>query len=154
MPKEEEYVRELQKVTELKYHCRAAHTQTVFVREESAENCIVWCGEVEVFHLTGHKSAKRCFAWQDIDHDGIKIFTVLENRWINSAQRAVQAAIFMDVQQPVAKPVTDLELLKKRIRAAKNAIYRAEINGEDLEAIIQTSVSIQKRRKQNRSPLP
>ena len=115
-------------------------------------NEIVWGGYVEVFDLTSHETAKRCYAWQDISKEGIKIFTVPESQLIYSAQRAVQAAIFVDALSAVAQPADDLDLLKKRIESARKALYEADIRNEDLDAIIQTSVSIQKEGMQKRIP--
>lgn len=63
---------------------------------------MMWEGEVEVFDLTGHNEAQRCYAWQHTDKDGTRIFTVLGSHIASSAKRAIQAAIFVDVQ-PAAK---------------------------------------------------
>ena len=122
------YLGDLQKAIERKYQCLATYSHMVFVSEEVGKNEIVWCGYVEVFDLTGHRASKRCYAWQHVDREGIKIVTVLESHFIDSAQRAVGAAVFVDAQRPVAKPVRCLgELLKKHIRAAREALYEPEV---------------------------
>jgi hypothetical protein len=103
MFKEFKHLDTLQTAIELKHHCRPTHRETVFVRERTAADETMWEGQVEVFDLTGHKEAKICYAWLHTDGDGTKIFTVLGNQIVYSAQRAVQAAIFMDAQPPVPK---------------------------------------------------
>jgi phosphate uptake regulator len=49
------------------------------------------------------KEAQTCYAWRHTDGHGTKIFTVLGNQVVSSAQRAIQAAIFVDVQPPAPK---------------------------------------------------
>jgi len=61
----------------------------------------VWQGDVEVFDLTGHPKAKRCYAWSHLD--GAKDYrerfvAVLEIPPVDSAKRAVQVQIVKDVK--------------------------------------------------------
>jgi hypothetical protein len=49
----------------------------------------VWEGEVLVFELQGHPSAKRCYAWEV---DG-EVTAVLEEAPVKDAQTAVRAAL-------------------------------------------------------------
>lgn len=86
-----------------KHKCTPTHKETVFVREKTREDEMVWEGQVEVFDLTGHTEAQTCYAWRHTDSAGTKIFTVLGSQIVNSAQRAIQAAIFVDVQPPTPK---------------------------------------------------
>jgi hypothetical protein len=87
-----------------KHGCKPTHKGTVHVHEQTDGNETVWEGTVEEFDLTGHKRAKVCYAWQHIDGQSEpKIIMVLGNRLIDSPQRAVQAAIFVDAQPAQAK---------------------------------------------------
>jgi hypothetical protein len=56
----------------------------------------VWRGKVEVFDLSGHPKALRCYAWSHPDgprDQDEKFIAVLETPPITSPKRAVQAAI-------------------------------------------------------------
>src|SRR5215469_10011963 len=139
MAKQIEYLVELQKVIERKYHCSATHRETVLVEEKAAGNETVWNGFVEIFNLTGHNHADVCYAWQHVHTGRIRTFTVLGSGVIDSPNRAIQAAIFVDAEKPVGKAAADLKLLRERIEAGKRALYEAEIHVEDLDAIIQAS---------------
>ena len=98
MAKETESLEELVAAIKLRHRCEATHRETVFVREINAEHQILWEGNVEVFMLMGHKKATVCYAWMQIQPNGkTKLVTMLGNRMIYSAQRAVQTAIFFDM---------------------------------------------------------
>jgi hypothetical protein len=119
MSRKADYIDALESAILVKHKCMPTHRETIFVREETEDKETVWEGEVETFDLAGHKEAKRCFAWRYTDgNGGVKIFAVLENQFIDSAKRAVQAAIFMDAQPPVRKYSKEyskeMELLKKQ----------------------------------------
>lgn len=54
----------------------------------------VWEGDVHVFELDGHPTAKRAYAWLYKDDDGRQqAKVVLHVPPVDSARRAVQAAI-------------------------------------------------------------
>jgi hypothetical protein len=53
----------------------------------------VWDGVVEVFNLTGHPRAKRCYGWTFIENDEPHYVTVLELPPVDSPHAAVRAAI-------------------------------------------------------------
>ena len=57
-----DYLSELKAKIRLLHGCEAAHRQTVPVKEVFRGK-IIWDGDVEVFDLTGHAKAKRCYAW-------------------------------------------------------------------------------------------
>ncbi|HEX9241122.1 MAG TPA: hypothetical protein VF875_01640 [Anaeromyxobacter sp.] len=42
--------------------CEAQHVESVPVRE-TFQGQVVWDGDVTVFDVTGHPTAKRCYAW-------------------------------------------------------------------------------------------
>jgi hypothetical protein len=98
MSKKADYLDILVTAIFTKHKCTSTHRETIFVRERTVAGETVWEGDVEVFGLTGHMEAQTCYAWRHTDNRGAKIFTVLGNHIINSAQRAIQAAIFVDVQ--------------------------------------------------------
>jgi len=140
MARQIEYLVELKKVIERKYHCSATYRKTVLVEEKAAGNETVWNGFVEIFDLRGpNEDARVCYAWQHVHTGRIRTFTVLSSSVIDSPNRAIQAAIFVDAEKPAGKAAADLKLLKERIEAGKKALYEAELNVEDLNAIIRTS---------------
>lgn len=99
MPNNTEYLGALEWAIVVKHGCRAIHRKTDFVRLETRDKETVWEGHVETFELIGHAESKSCYVWQHVDISGNeKIFAVLGNNLIQSAEKAVQAAIFADVQ--------------------------------------------------------
>src|SRR5579862_6541186 len=104
MPKKTDYLSALEGAIQLQHQCKPTHRETVFVKEK-LENETVWEGNVEVFDLEGHQDAKTCYAWQHNDANGAKVFAILKNHLIDSPQRAIQAAIFVD-KQPILPPPT------------------------------------------------
>ena len=90
-----EYLSRLKLTIEHLHHCSAFHRESVPVHEVFRGQT-VWQGEVEVFDLTGHPKAQRCYGWshpdgpEDTDE---KFVTVLELPPVKSAQTAVQVAI-------------------------------------------------------------
>ena len=72
--------------------CESQHLTTAFVAETSQDGT-VWKDAVEVFALINHPTAKRCFAWARDTDDGKLYFAVLEVPAVDSAQKAVRAAI-------------------------------------------------------------
>ena len=95
MANQGEYLGELQVAIEAKYQCKSTHLETVFVHEKMEKNETVWSGYVEVFDITGHPEAQICYAWRHIEAGTVRVFTLLGNHIINSARRAIQAAIFL-----------------------------------------------------------
>ena len=86
----------LQIAIRMEHCCDAVHRQTVPVHEMIEEKTI-WKGDVEVFDLTGHPSAKKCYAWWQDDTGG-RFVTVLEKQLVNSPELAVKSAIFFNAQ--------------------------------------------------------
>lgn len=152
MARQVEYLVELQKVIERKYLCSATHRETVLVEEKAGGTETVWNGFVEIFDLSGRKDAKICYAWQRISTSGIRTFTVLGSSVIDSPNRAIQAAIFVDAEKPDGKLGTDIRLLQERIDAGKKALYEVEMHVEDLDAIIQASRWLQENRQRGQNP--
>ena len=84
-----QYISKLQSVIENSYQCRATHRRTVTTRASRDPN---WPAQVEVFWLSGHPVAKRCFAWAD-PINASQIFTVLEIPPVIGAATAIQSAL-------------------------------------------------------------
>ena len=90
-----EYLGRLQLAVEHWHRCYADHTLTVAVHEVLQDKTI-WHGEVEVFHLVGHPTATRCYAWshregkRDLRE---KFVAVLELPPVISPETAVRAQI-------------------------------------------------------------
>jgi hypothetical protein len=130
-----EYLDALEAAILIRHKCKPTHRETIFVREEAGEKETVWEGYVDVFEFAGHKEAKTCFAWQHTDgKGGVKIFAVLENQFINSAKRAVQAALFMDAQPPLCQHSKDSELFKQQLEEFKKTLRGIEAKTEGLES--------------------
>jgi hypothetical protein len=79
---------------------------------ESVEACerfqgkTVWQGEVQVFALTGHPSALRCYAWSSPIEGSAKrrFFAVLHQAPNLTPLDAVRAAIVQEHHQQAKKP--------------------------------------------------
>lgn len=135
------YVDEIRNAIQIRFGCNATYRQTIFIHEKTADNETVWFGDVEVFDLTGCRESNRCYAWQCIEN-GIRIVTILHSRLVDSAQRAVQAALFSGIQSPMFSLANDPTSLRQRIERAKQALHDAQIKAEDLEAIMDTTRQI------------
>ena len=73
----------------------AIHRETFFVYEAFSRD-IVWEGEVEVFEITGHPTAKRCYDWlqgKDLDDQGERFVTILEIPPVVSPETAVRTSV-------------------------------------------------------------
>lgn len=146
----EDYLSALETAILIMNKCRPTHRKTVFVRELAEHHEAIWEGSVEVFDITGHKKARRCYAWQHVDARGnARIFAVLNNKLITSAEAAVQAAIFAGAPPPVPN---DLELIKKRTEQCQKLIRKMGVSSEDLEASIEATRGTMENIKQSRSP--
>lgn len=146
MPQQQsDYFDSLEAAIVIGHKCQAIHRATVFVHERTEYGLTVWKGNVEVFDIKEHPTAKVCYAWKHADGNRTKIFTILENKLVNSAQRAVQAMICAD-QQPVKliPPLTNgLEILRQEVERAKKIIHETEIKCEELEGPVETAKQIE-----------
>jgi hypothetical protein len=124
MTRKADYLDALESAIRLQHKCRPTHKETVFVHEKTKDDETVWKGNVEVFDLKGHIETKTCYAWEHREENGdIKIFAILGRDFISSANRAVQAAFFVDEQPPsrclfgIIKTMSDHELegIKNRL---------------------------------------
>jgi hypothetical protein len=93
-----DYIAQLQIAIQQLHNCGAVYVQTVSVHEKF-QGLTVWQGEVEVFELTGHPKASRCYAWSHLDgkhDDKTRFVTVLEIPPVESPETAVRASIIAD----------------------------------------------------------
>ncbi|HUE41071.1 MAG TPA: hypothetical protein VMO75_04000 [Chthoniobacterales bacterium] len=82
----------LKQAIEKAHNCTGNHVESVNVTEMSGVRK-VWEGVVEVFDVTNHPEAKRCYAWRYFDGVHVQYVTVLEIPPVNSPQTAVRANI-------------------------------------------------------------
>jgi hypothetical protein len=140
MTRKGDYLSALESAIRMRHKCIPAHQKTVFVRERTADEETVWEGFVEEFELAGHKRAKRCYAWRYVESGGrSKIISVLGNNFIDSAEKAVQAAIFTDTQPPERKFSHELDQIAKQLQECKDLIRKMGMKSEDLSASIELS---------------
>ena len=57
----------------------------------------VWKGDVEVFSLTGHAKATRCYGWSYGDPE--QFITILELPPVTSAQTAVKVGVAYQIRR-------------------------------------------------------
>ncbi|HEV2318347.1 MAG TPA: hypothetical protein VGV18_01250 [Verrucomicrobiae bacterium] len=138
-----DYLNALESAIRMRHKCIATHRETVFVLAKTEDGETVWEGLVEEFNLSGHVTARICYVWRHAEPNGrSKIITVLHNKFIDSAEKAVQAAIFTDAQPPARRFSTDLKSLAIQIRECKELIYRMGIKSEDLSASVDSAQQI------------
>jgi len=78
------------------YNCGAVHFTTVSVHEVLPDQT-VWQGEVEVFNLISHPTAKHCYGWAYGEPE--QFITVLELPPVTDAQSAVKVGIARQIQK-------------------------------------------------------
>jgi hypothetical protein len=94
----QDYLDRLQVAVSQLHNCGAVYVRTVPVHEVF-QGKTVWQGPVEVFDLTGHPKANRCYAWSHLDGDKderTRFVAVLEIPPVTSPETAVQASIVAD----------------------------------------------------------
>ena len=86
---------EEQKRAILKAHgATARHIETVRIREVIGRcRAPWWDGDVEIYEITGHPNATRCYAWTIKEMGGRKTTTVLGISPVDSPQAAVRFVI-------------------------------------------------------------
>lgn len=81
--------------------CASKWIESVPVKE-TFQGKTVWEGEIQVFELTGHPIASRCYAWSYVSDEKTgkrKFFAVLHQGPVDSPQAAVRAAIVAEFHQ-------------------------------------------------------
>lgn len=79
------------------HRCKSNWVESVPVKE-TFKGQIVWEGIVQVFHLTDHPTAKKCYAWSYVvDASGKRKFiAVLHQDPVDSPKAAVRASIIAE----------------------------------------------------------
>jgi len=93
-----DYLYRLKSAVEQLHKCSACYLRTQLV-DETVRGKTVWVGNVEVFALTGHPKAKRCYAWSRRERKNEKderFVALLEIPPVLSAETAVKASIVSD----------------------------------------------------------
>ncbi|MFL6583187.1 MAG: hypothetical protein ACJ8KU_01565 [Chthoniobacterales bacterium] len=82
----------LKRAVERIHNCRAKHAGSRIIVERLPDGSI-WRGTVEVFEISGHPEAHRCYAW--IEERGTRSVSVTRLRIapVTSAQHAVRSAL-------------------------------------------------------------
>jgi hypothetical protein len=138
MARQVEYLDELGAAIQLKYQCVPTHKGSVLVDERTAAGETIWEGEVEVFELSDPDGIKTCYVWMNRNGDKTRIMTVLGSNVVDSPQRAVQAAIFVDAQPPVVSRFRDeFVRLNWQLAEAKRILRETCLKMEDLDIAIQ-----------------
>jgi hypothetical protein len=95
-----EYIERLQLVIRQLHKCDSRHLKSVPVHEVF-QGKTVWRGEVEVFSVTGHSKATRCYAWSHRDgrnDEGERFVTVLGLPPVDSPAAAVKVAVASEIR--------------------------------------------------------
>jgi hypothetical protein len=143
-----DYLGTLEAAIRIQHRCNPTYRETVFVEERTTDNEIVWQGDVESFDLTGHEDARTCYSWQHTDGSGeVKIFTVLGSNFVNSPNKAVQAAIITNAQPPGHGFSKEMDLLKQQLQECKELFRQMGMRVEDLAAAIHIGQGIQEATK-------
>ena len=87
-----ERLEKLRDAIEQRHGCKADHVDSVRVVEMMGFKK-TWEGLVEVFEITGHAEAKRCYAWRSFAGIEPEYVTMPEIPPVISAQTAVRVAI-------------------------------------------------------------
>jgi hypothetical protein len=92
----QEYIGRLRLTIEHLHGCAAIHRQTVPVTE-AFKGKTLWQGDVEVFDLTSHPKASRCYAWSHGEPE--EIITILELPPVDSPQSAVKVGVAYQIKK-------------------------------------------------------
>jgi hypothetical protein len=96
----QDYIARVQVAVSQLNNCGAVYVKTVPV-EEVFRGKTIWKGEVEVFDLHGHPTAKRAYAWSHLDgakDERERFVTVLEIPPVTSPETAVKVALAAEVK--------------------------------------------------------
>lgn len=95
-----DYIIRLRLAIQHLHNCSATWIRTETVHE-TFEGKTVWLGEVEVFAITGHPQANRCYSWSHCGgakEEPEKLVAILRIPPVVDAKTAVQASIVKDVK--------------------------------------------------------
>jgi hypothetical protein len=90
-----EYIGGLKLVIEHLHKCSASYLTTQYIEENF--NCeTLWNGPVEVFDVTGHPKANRCYGWSCGEPEE---FIILELPPVTDAQSAVKVGVAFPIKK-------------------------------------------------------
>ena len=92
----QDYIERLKSVILHLHACQASWLESVPVHEVF-HGQTVWKGDVEVFSLTGHPKAKRCYGWSYGEPE--QFITILELPPVDSAAAAVKVGVAYQVKK-------------------------------------------------------
>jgi hypothetical protein len=95
-----DYIERLKQVIFHLHKSGAIHVGAVPV-EEIFHGKTLWKGDVEVFDLTGHPKAKRCYGWTYGEPE--EFITILELPPVTDAQSAVKVGVAYQIKKARAK---------------------------------------------------
>lgn len=98
-----ERIENLRTAIETIHKCGVGHEGSIVVVEKFGKET-VWEGVVELFALTGHPEATRCYGWshpEGVNDKGERFVTVLEIPPVVSPVMAVRAAIAADSKEKI-----------------------------------------------------
>lgn len=90
------YIERLRGVIEHLHGCKAVWEASTPVHEVFRGKT-VWQGDVEVYALTGHPKARRCYGWSYGEPE--QFITILELPPVDSAQAAVKVGVAYQVKK-------------------------------------------------------
>jgi hypothetical protein len=91
-----DYIERLKQVIFHLHKASATHVSSVRV-EEMFRGKTLWKGDVEVFDLTGHPKAKRCYGWSYDEPE--EFITILELPPVTDAQSAVKVGVVYQIKK-------------------------------------------------------
>lgn len=92
----QDYIARLQTTIQHLHNCAAVWRSSVPVHEVF-QGKTVWQGDVEVFDLTGHPKAKRCYGWTYGEPE--EFITILELPPVDSAPAAVKVGVAYQIRK-------------------------------------------------------
>ncbi len=98
--KSDKNIEALQQAVEGLHNCKAKYREKIHVRE-TFEGSLVWEGDVYLFDLLDHPTAKLAYAWLSsvTGSEKRKFYAVLHAGPVKSAQDAVRVSIVKDYQK-------------------------------------------------------
>ena len=96
MVNKKEYLERLKLTIEHLHNCAARYERTEHVHE-TFQGQTVWNGEVEVFGISGHPKAKRCYGWSHGEPE--EFITILELPPVDSPQSAVKVGVSYQIKK-------------------------------------------------------
>ena len=82
----------LRRLIKRRYQCNAEHVRSKIVVERAPDGSL-WRGTVEVFDLSGHPEANRCYGWVEEANGECIWHTWLNVPPVGSAEAAVRAML-------------------------------------------------------------